>query len=206
MLVFVDESGDQGFGPKSSPFLVFAMVIFKNGKDAKAVDAAIAALKNNGIRRQEFKFRGSTKNIKDSFFRAISNRNFDVRAVVIEKQKFLQLMQNAPASFSKSQLIYYVGLHELISSYPFNKAKIMVDKKADRKLLMFMKAHMDLLNQSRPNMIVEYSMKDSATDNLIQLADMVVGAIARSYYPSKPNRNRWRRKLKLKRSEIIEIK
>ena len=49
-------------------------------------------------------------------------------------------------------------------------------------------------------------MKDSEKDNLIQLADMVVGAIARSYYPNKRYYNRWRRKLKLKKSEIIVIR
>ena len=127
MLVFIDESGDQGFGPNSSPFMVFAMVIFKNRKDAQVTDKAIAALKNNGIRRTEFKFRGSTINVRDAFFNTFSNRQFEIRAVVIEKQRFLQIASDFQSYFSKGQHIYYFGLFNLLKSYPEN-ARIRLDE------------------------------------------------------------------------------
>ena len=93
----------------------------------------------------------------------------------------------------------------LINSYSFNGAKIRLDKKADAKLLTFMRGQMIITNQRSPGAIKEYVMKDSQSDNLIQLADMVAGAIARSYYPNKRNHNRWRRKLRLKKSQILKM-
>jgi len=39
--------------------------------------------------------------------------------------------------------------------------------------------------------ILKYRLIDSKKDNLIQLADMVVGAIARSYNENRKNNNQW---------------
>lgn len=46
---------------------------------------------------------------------------------------------------------------------------------------------------------------DSKTDNLIQLADMLVGAIARSYNHNRKDNNRWRIILKSKINNIWEF-
>lgn len=202
MYVFIDESGDQGFSANSSEYMVFAMVVFKSAADAKAVDDAIAALKKTGIKRKEFKFRGSTYNIKDAFFDAMRPLTFDVRAVAIKKNA---LILPRDLNLTRSEYLYYFGLMGLINSYSFNGAKIRLDKKADAKLLTFMRGQMIITNQRSPGAIKEYVMKDSQSDNLIQLADMVAGAIARSYYPNKRNHNRWRRKLRLKKSQILKM-
>ena len=202
MLVFIDESGDQGFSEKSTPYMAFAMVIFKNYTDAKATSDAITDL---GIRRREFKFKSSTPNVRDAFFNAITPRKFDVRAVVIRKGKFLQLVNGLPLNFSKGQFLYYFGLNELLTSYPLKGATVRLDKRADKQLKVFMAVQKSMLNKGKKGTIKEYNMKDSESSNLIQLADMVVGAVARSYDSSKPNHNRWRRKLQLKSSEIVEI-
>ena len=202
MLVFIDESGDQGFGKKSTPYMVFAMVVFKNGTDAKATDDAITALR---IRKKEFKFRASTSNVKDAFFNVISLRKFDIRAVVIEKNKFLEVSEKLGSDFPKSKQIYFYGLCELLDSYPLKGAKVKLDKRADESLKFFMEMQKNMINEKKKGTIEEYGMKDSESDNLIQLADMVVGAIARSYDPSKPNHDQWYQKLKLKKNEIVEI-
>ena len=205
MRVFIDESGDQGFSPNSSPYIVFAMVIFKSKKDAKEMNDVISDLRNNRIKRKEFKFRGTTTNVKDAFFESISNRKFDIRAVVIEKNRFQQEMKLSIKPSLKGQFIYIFGLNILLPSYHLKGARINLDEKADSYLRILMKVQMDAMNEVRKGSIKEYGMKNSENDNLIQLADMVVGAIARSYYPSKSNHDRWRRKLKLKKDEIIEI-
>ena len=205
MLVFINESGDQGLGPNSSPYMILAMVIFKNEKDAKATDDVIRNLRYNVIKKKEFRFKESTPSVRDAFFNAISPRKFDVRAIVFSKDIFLQLVSELQLNSSKGQFLYYLGLDRLLKSYSLKNAKVRLDKKSDPDLRISLKNHMNVLNSATEGMIEEYGMKDSESDNLIQLADMVVGAIARSYDSSKPNHDRWHQNLKLKKNEIVEI-
>ena len=84
-----------------------------------------------------------------------------------------------------------------------SKAKIRIDGKTNNRVKRYLKAHKYILNENNPGTIETIEMYDSRKDNLIQLADMVVGAIARSLHPEKKDQNRWRRKLKLKSRDLL---
>ena len=204
MYVYIDECGDTGFKPNSSKYFILAMVVFKNSKDAETVNAQMAAFKKLKNIKREFKFFKTGHPMKDMFFDALRPRLFDVRAVVIEKRK-LQIPVDK-WNLTDGQYLYYFALASLMKHYQFNNAEIRLDKNTDKLLVKFMRAHMNFLNQQRPGSIASYSMLDSKKHNLIQLADMVVGAINRSYYPNKTNHFRWRQALRLHRSNIKEMR
>ena len=73
------------------------------------------------------------------------------------------------------------------------KASIKIDGSGDKDFKRVLQAY---LRKELPiNKIKKFRFVDSKADNLIQLADMVAGAIARSYKSERDESERWRSKL-----------
>ena len=83
-------------------------------------------------------------------------------------------------------------------------AKIILDGSGDRtfrrSLSTYLKAH------RASGAIDSVKIADSCNEPLLQLADMCVGAIARSYREDRANADRWRRMLKDKIDDVWEFK
>lgn len=68
-------------------------------------------------------------------------------------------------------------------------ASIKIDGSGDKEFKKTLTAY---LRQSiGQNKIKKFKFMDSKSDNLIQLADMIVGAIARSYSETRKDGDRW---------------
>lgn len=81
-------------------------------------------------------------------------------------------------------------------------ASLKIDGSGDKE---FKKALTAYLRKSLgEHRIKKFKFMDSKSDNLIQLADMVVGAIARSYNANRKDGNRWLNMLK-RRGKIKNI-
>ncbi len=199
MLVFIDESGDPGLGV-GSRYLVFAMVIFQNNAAANQTDKAIEALRKSGIHKREFKFSKTRNEVRDGFFNAIMSQPFSVKAVVWDTYAPLSL--GPQGKKIPPAIVYQLALNKLFNMATFTNAHICIDGQISKR---FARIHQDHLNASNSNAVIEITARDSKTNNLIQLADMVVGAVARSLYPQNKHRNRWRRKLKLNKSDIFMV-
>src|SRR3546814_7846816 len=81
-------------------------------------------------------------------------------------------------------------------------AKVKIDGSGDRRFKQSLIRY--LRKQIGPGKIEKVKFANSRSDNLIQLADMCVGAIARSYRPDiRKDANRWHKMLidKIERSE-----
>ena len=204
MLAFIDESGDSGFQSHSSDYLILSMVIFKSNESAQLVDKKISEFRSK-YSRQELKFSSCSNTVKDQFFDILPLGKFDIRVVVISKKFFDIRFCDEPLGLTKTKSIYNLGLSNLLLSYPLSGAEILLDKQPYSGILKFLKMQKNIMNENNPGMIKKYGMRDSKQSNLIQLADMIVGAVARSYYPQKSNYGRWRKQLNLKESDIIEI-
>lgn len=82
-------------------------------------------------------------------------------------------------------------------------ANVKIDGSGDREFKRALKSY--LRRQAERGKIKKLKFADSRGDNLIQLADMVTGAIARSYSGRK-DADRWRSKIGDKISNVWEFK
>lgn len=194
MLVLIDESGCPGFKltKGSTPYFVVGMIIFKDFTQAEAASKAIEGLRKALNINPEFKFSKTRGPIKDNFFEIICQYNFEVRALVVDKNKlYSHKLRNDTDSFYN----YFV---KTLMQYDNDllEASIKIDGSGDKE---FKKALATYLRQSiGQNKIKKFKFIDSKKDNLIQLADMIVGAIARSYSETRKDTNRWLNVLKKK--------
>ena len=193
MLVLIDESGCPGFklDKGSTPFFVVAMVIFNDFNVAEQTSATIGELRENLRVKPEFKFNKSSNDVRDSFFDAIINYDFSLRALVAEKKaiysKYLRENKESFYNFFIRSLMSYDEKH-------LNAAKVKIDGSGGK---VFQNSLTSYLRKQLPESKVKnVKLVDSKRDNLVQLADMVVGAIARSYNVTRKDNDRWLKKLR----------
>jgi hypothetical protein len=177
----VDDSGDAGFklDSGSSRFLVMAACIFVG---ADAMDQAAAAVENCRVElglgaRFEFKYGKTAKPFRDAFFTAVERCPFSVRAIVFDKAT----MNRATTPEMPHGLGNY-AITQLLLRRPGSivDAKLVIDGK-DSKAFGITKAtyFRKTINGQAPGTVRKVYHADSARDRLVQLADMVAGAIHR---------------------------
>jgi Protein of unknown function (DUF3800) len=199
MLVFIDESGDPGFklSKGSSSHFVMALVAFSDRQAQRYVTVAIDKMARANSLRNEFKFGKSRNRTRDLFFRTVLPFEFCVRAIVVDKSIIYstELRSNKEsfyAYFTKSMLKFDNRL--LVD------AKVVIDGSGDRtfkqEMASYLKAH------TAPGSIKKVTFSNSKNDRMIQLADMCVGAIARSQNPDKMHADRWHNMLQPKIENI----
>lgn len=195
MLILIDESGCPGFKLKkgSTQHFIVGMIIFDDFSQAEATSKAIAELRKSMKIHPEFKFSKTRAPVKDKFFDTVCQYNFEVMALVVDKNKIYSSRLRADTDsfynyFIKTLMHYDKGL--------LDNASIKIDGSGDKE---FKNALTSYLRQSiGPEKIKKFKFVDSKSDNLIQLADMVVGAIARSYNENRKDGHRWLNTLKSK--------
>lgn len=187
MLVLIDESGDSGFKTKkgSSPHFVVCMTVFKTFDEAEKCSAAIKKLQADKKTYPEFKFSNSRPEIRDAFFAAVAPFEFSIYALVVNKAEIYSqhLRTNSDSFYS-----YFV--RQLVSqhAYMLDKAHIKIDESGDREFKQQLALY---IRRMIPGIqIKKITFHSSRNDHLIQLADMVTGAIARTY-TGKKDASRW---------------
>ncbi len=201
MLVLIDESGCAGFklGRGSTPHFVVGMVIFSDFDEAERTSRTIADARRDLGVKPEFKFSKCGDNVRDGFFRAIAPHAFQIRALVVEKARiYSHRLRATHKDFHRyfvQQLIRHDG-GALIG------ARVKIDGGGDREFRRAMGVY--LRQELGPGRIAKLSFADSKSDNLIQLADMATGAIARSF-SGRTDANRWRGMLAPKIADVWEF-
>lgn len=188
MLIFIDESGDPGFKitQGSTTHFVTVMVIFNDYKQAEGCSLAIKTLQQKLKFNTEFKFNKSKAEVKDQFFEVISPFTFEVWALVVDKQKIYS--ENLKRNDDKFYNFFVKNL--LKSGAALKDAKVKIDGSGDREFKDRLQRY--LKNELSPGMVKSVKFVDSQKDSLVQLADMTVGAIARSYKTDKKDAHKWR--------------
>lgn len=201
MLVFIDESGCPGFkiAKGSDPIFVVGMVIFKNGAAAASTQAMIEGLHSELRHRSEFKFSKCDSRVRDGFFEATSRCSFCVRALVVRKQAiYSEKLRHDNETFYN----YFVQQLMQFDNGSLMTARVRIDGSGDRE---FRRALGTYLRRKLGTRIRDIKLTDSKSDPLIQLADMCVGAIARSYR-DRTDASRWRDMLAPRIEDIWEFK
>lgn len=202
MLVFIDESGDSGFKMDrgSTPVFAVALAAFKCSKEAARTDAIIRQALIDLRVKPEFKFSKAHGNVRDGFFEAVAGCHFRVRALVVQKDlirsgRLRSRKEEFYQFFVKSMLKFDDGL--------LKDARVIIDGAGERTFRQDLMGH--LKRHTSPGAIRNVRLKASHGDALIQLADMCVGAVARSYRTDRADSDRWRKMLRPKLDDVWEF-
>lgn len=181
-LIFLDEAGDTGFQFKdgASHYFVVTIVIFDDPAQAARASEAI-----NELRRKlhmpatrEFRFStGSSNHVKIEFLRTLLPYSFRYRSLVVDKASFQDTHPHRP----EQQLFENVVLH-LFRTGEFENATLVMDRivggSFEERLYVALRQY---LKKSGKKPIRKFKNIESRQDNLLQLADMICGAVYRSY-------------------------
>ncbi|MBZ0104620.1 MAG: DUF3800 domain-containing protein [Sulfuricella denitrificans] len=204
MLVLIDESGDAGFkiAKGSTPHFVVAMVIFRDFKEAERASVAIGGAREQLRVKSEFKFNKSSHPVRDAFFEVVNPFHFSVRAVVVHKSQIYSdnLRENKEMFYN-----YFVKLLLKHDNDVLQGARVKIDGSGDREFKRELERY--LKQQIQTGKIASVKFAESHRDNLIQLADMAAGAIARSYRDDdRKHADRWRKMLAGKIEDVWDFK
>jgi hypothetical protein len=196
VLAFVDESGDAGMKRKvgSSELFVVTAVIFFENSDANLCDDAIAALRNQcfGKRNAEFKFNKCCRDHRLTFFNHLEKLDFLYVAFVFNKAKMY-----GPGFQFKSPFYKYACKLLFESAKPYlQEASVTIDGSGDRVFRKQLQTYLKAKINTDRETIKRVKMEASHSNNLLQLADMVCGAVARSYKTGKANCGEYRNMIK----------
>lgn len=202
MLVFIDESGDPGFRVEqgSSPIFVAAMVIFEHSEAATITENVIKSASVRLRVRPEFKFNKCSKQVRDSFFGAVRDCPFTVRAIVVRKEVIY-----SPHLRVNKEDFYRFFVRKMLENDggTIDDAKVLIDGSGDREFKRMLKT--SLRSQVGPR-LKDVRFAKSHSDRLIQLADMCVGAIARSYRNDRTDAWRWRQMLRPRINDVWDFR
>ena len=194
MIIFIDDSGDPGFkvGKGSSEVFVIALVIFDDPLDAGETALKIKRLRQ-GLRlheKYEFKFNKCSKDFRCKFLSTVADSRFRIRAIVMEKKKIYgEELRRSRESFYKYAIKTVLKYH----GGTISDAKVRLDGHGDRRFKQAMTNYLRReLNNPAKRVFRNLKIVDSHTNVLVQLADMVAGAIHRSYYVDKTDKDLYR--------------
>ena len=191
MLVFLDESGDTGlkFDSGSSRYFVVTLVVFDDNADALHADKRIDLLRSELGLAQDFEFRFSKLNstLRKKFLDAIAPQDFFYYSIVINKIKLKGKGFNYKDPFYK----YTCKLVFLTARTHLRNATVVIDGSGSREfrkqIRTYLRKHINDSNPAAEHSIKKIKIQNSKNNNLIQLADMVCGAVARYHYTGKAN-------------------
>lgn len=188
MLVYVDESGDTGFkfDTGSSRRFVVVAVVFANQSDADACSEAInrlrAALKWHP--NYEFKFNRSDEATRRRFLKTITVFPFRYYAFALNKPR---LMDGALRKKDQmyTRVVQWVFENAMKS---LKDAEVVFDSRGERTFYVFLEKFLKSVVRINNchDAISSVRAVDSHSENLLQMADMICGALNR-YYSDKPD-------------------
>lgn len=203
MLVFIDESGDSGFrlDKGSTPVFAVALAAFGCAEEARRCDGIIRQTLIDLRVKPEFKFSKSRDAVRDGFFEAVLGCDFRVRVLVVQKE----LIRSGRLRTSKEEFYqFFVKTMLKFDDGLLHDARVVIDGSGERTFRRDLKRH--LTRHTAPGAIRDVRLKASHGDPLVQLADMCVGAVARSYRDDRADQHRWRDMLRPKLDDVWEFR
>ena len=180
MLIFVDESGDTGLKIEkgSSRYFIIALVLFEENEEAEACDERIKLLRRELHLPEyfEFKFSKLRKEQRIKFFEAVLPYSFFYFGIVIDKtpEKLWGEGFKVKESFYK-----YTCSLVFTNAKPYLRDAIVIfDGSGSREFKRQLRVY---LRKKTGDGIKKIKIQSSHSNNLIQLADMIAGAIHRSF-------------------------
>lgn len=176
------------FDKGSTRYLVLAACIFREPTHMEEAAAAIKACHASLGRgpRWEFKHMSTSNDIKDVFFACTKMLTYDVRAIVIDKQRLYSDNLIGRPGYMQNYAIKEIFVNTLGT---VRDAKLVIDGRDSRAFRLKASGYfLREVNERAPGTLRAVAFDDSVRNPLIQLADMTAGAIRRHYeHPEKSN-------------------
>jgi hypothetical protein len=201
-IIYADDSGDAGFsfGRGSSNCFVIAFVVFADEIDAEETDVLIKKYRRSlgWPQEREFKFHKTRMVIRTGFFQAIHAGSFSISAILVDKTK---LVDNP--SLNTSASFYNFIVKEALAHFSsFQNGRLKLDGKAENEYKRAVKVYLRKQLNEVDRALGGFSFVDSQNNSLIQLADMVAGAIRRTTETQKTDSQIYYNIIKEKIDEI----
>ncbi|HEU5080472.1 MAG TPA: DUF3800 domain-containing protein [Opitutaceae bacterium] len=203
-LVFIDESGDVGLKIESgsSPYFVVTLVVFQNEASARSADNTIANLRTRmGVSENfEFHFSKISNKHRLSFFKEVNGIEFSYYSIVINKRGLTGPGFSVKESFYK----YACKLVLTNAAAALRESTVVLDGCGSRE---FKRELCGYLRRAVNNPAAEFvaikklKLQESHRNNLIQLADMVCGAVGRSF-SDRPDKDEYRKWLRPREKRV----
>lgn len=193
MLVFIDESGDSGIQskPGSSKYFIVTAVIFQDNEEAYDCEKRIVQCRKELKLSEhfEFHFNKCCDRFRERFLSAVCPSEFFYHSFVLNKAKLWGKGFQDKDSFYKYAIgIVFSNARELLQN-----STVIIDECGDRqfrdRLTKYLRRKM---NEPGNRLIKHVKMERADSNNLLQLADMVCGAVARSFNVGKQERMAFR--------------
>lgn len=187
MLVFIDDSGDPGFKLEkgSTRFFVIAMIIFDDSLEAERCALAIKVLRRRLKLSDdaEFRFFKSSHKVRAAFMEAIDSFKFRLRYLAVDKK----LIRSPELKSNKNSFYaYFIKTALQHNGGTIRDARIKIDGSGNREFrknfLTYLRRE---LNTADCCVVEQCKLVDSKENVLIQMADMVAGAVNRSLQKEK---------------------
>lgn len=189
-IITIDDSGDVGFKFRraSSRYFSIACVVFDDWLDAEEASVRIKRLRRKlgWPDYREFKFHNASAKIRQRFLTEMQGTNFEVWAIIVDKTKITDM-----GIRKNSGKFYNYIIRKVLQRHQtkIDGAIIRIDgeaKKAYKQIVIsYLRKH---INKNRKR-IASIDYADSKENDLIQLADMVVGAIHRTRNDEKNDKD-----------------
>ena len=192
VLAYVDESGCTGMrlNDGASAFYAVTAVLFEDREVADECYRLIDRLRDEWRVAKEFHFSKLRHDLRVRFFQEVSRLPFQYVSLCFDKKRILEqgTVITTPFLHFQVKAIFEVLAPKMSSS------TVVIDKSGSsdfRKALA--KQLKQALNSSFDREVIKkVKEQHSHTHCLLQLADMVCGAVARSFYPAKKNQGAYR--------------
>lgn len=194
-LVFIDESGDPGLkiDKGSSRYFSIGLVIFQDDSEATACDQRIELLKRElgWGPRSEFHFKRNSDKVRMTFLKGVSLYNFFYYGIVINKDP--KKLWGDGFKNKQSFYKYASGLVFENAKERLENAIVTVDKSGNDEFRRQLGKYLNSRMNNSTRVIKKVKMQRSESNNLIQLADYVAGAINRSIMNKKKKSDSYRK-------------
>jgi len=183
VLVYVDESGDPGFDIErgSTPLFVVTAAVFRTEDAADACRDRIKAIRGELKlpATAEFKFSKSSNRVREYFLNAVAAHDFFYMSAVFDKRK----LAVPDLRIKKAFYQYVIGFaFELLKPH-IEDAFLEIDRGGGEEFGRHLTRHIAEISKeaSGKRTVKRSKLSDSSGNDLIQLADMICGAVMRSF-------------------------
>lgn len=170
-------------GKGSSDYLIITMVVFDTMEDASVVELEMMTHRQRiGWKKtREFHFNKMEPRYREQFLEAIAPLNFRYYTMVMNKANLQHEGFQNPASLYKCTCNYLFGN----AKHHLRDATVVVDgsgsKQFKKEFTTYLRRRANQHIEGEEQLIKKVKVQDSDKNNLIQLADMCCGAVARSF-------------------------
>jgi hypothetical protein len=200
--IFIDDSGCPGFkfDKGSTRFFLISCVVFGDPAVAEAASERMRELKKEfgWSIHHEAKFHTMRKDKLRVFLTEMAKFDFKIRAIVIDKS----LIRNHELA-TKKESFYNFAIKEVLSRMDFiEDAIVRLDGQPGKQYQKQAIAYFRKAINAEKHKITDFKPVDSKKNDLVQLADLVVGSIYHSLQDDKTDAGDY---LKLLETRIDEL-